>query len=652
MTDAAVQTRRETRLQTQFRAADAAPTTYNADTHTVELTASAGARVKRWSWDGPWFEELDVAGVRLERVTAGQCPLLDTHSSWTIDDQLGAVRSARTEGGELIVSVAFSQSDRGMAVEQRVAAGELRGVSCGYRIHELEKVGEIDGVPILRAIDWELFEVSLVPVPADAQAGVRSVGDLHPCIIKETRAMKAETNTPATPATDPVVDETRAAPQTPAPATPAATPAVPDASAARMTAAEAIDFAADARAFGVEDTQARAWATDCTPETARSNLLRAAADKQRAQAPLNPAMSATRISVDERDTFRMAISSALLHRANPKNELHEAGREYRGMSLLEIARRNLEANGEKCGGLNKRELADLALRQHSTSDFPHVLSNVAGKTLRAGYEAAPQTFKQWQRRASVPDFKQVTRLQMGAAPSFLLVPEGGQFKMGTIGEGKEVYAIATYGRIFSVTRQVLINDDLDAFTRVPSMWGRAAADFESDAAYAPLIANPNMGDSVALFHATHGNLAGSGGAIAEGTLEAAEIAMGAQTGIEGRAINLSPRWLIVGRKDNVAAKKLMTTVTPAQASQVNVYANTFDIVVESRLNRSSGATPWYMAADADQVDTIEYAYLEGDDGVFLDERVGFEVDGIEYKARLDFGVKAIDYRGLYQNPGT
>uniref|UniRef100_UPI00344B5731 prohead protease/major capsid protein fusion protein n=1 Tax=uncultured Brevundimonas sp. TaxID=213418 RepID=UPI00344B5731 len=443
--------------------------------------------------------------------------------------------------------------------------------------------------------------------------------------------------------------EQRAAPA-PAPA-PVPAPA-PDANAGRMDAAAAIQFVEDARAFGSEiETQARTWATTLTADAARAQLLRAAADHQRAATP-EPVHARATITRDARDTMRQAMADAVMHRHNPALELPEAAREWRGLSLLEMARYNLEANGEKVRGLTKRELAGLALRQHSTSDFPNLLSNVAGKTLRAGYEMSPQTFKAWQRRASAPDFKQISRLQLGGAPSFLLVPEGGQFKQGTIGEGKEVYSLATYGRIFNVSRQTLINDDLDAFTRIPEMWGRAASDFESDVAYAPLIANPNMGDGVALFHSTHANLAGSGAVISETTIQAAEVAMGSQVGIEGRPIRATPKWLITAVKDKVAAQKLLSAVQATQTSNVNVYQGAMTPIVEPRLNRASGATPWFIAADSAQVDTIEYAYLEGDDGVFLEERTGFEVDGIEFKARLDFASKAIDFRGLYQNPGT
>jgi len=653
--------RRQADLAVQRRASEVG--TYNADTRTVELTAATGVRVRRYDWDiGYYWEELAMTpdAVDLSRVEAGQCPLLDSHSRWSIEDQLGIVESARLESSQLITPVRFSEGEKAKTAEANVANRTLTGVSIGYRILELSLIEkDAQGVPVYRATKWALMEVSLTPVPADPAAGVRSETGLHPCVIVETRKMPPENE----PAVQPAADQNRVAPA-PAPA-PAPVPAArgedtqtaPDASAARMSGVQAIDFVEDARALGVDVAQARGWAEKLTPDAARGELLRAAADKQRDEAPRIAAGDGARITHDARDKARDACSLALLNRFEPgryklDGAVGEGAREWRGMSLLEMARSNLEANGEKVRGLSRRELADMALRTHSTSDFPYILANVANKTLRQGYESSPQTFKAWQRRATAADFKQIQRTQLGGAPGFLLVPEGGEFKMGTIGEGKEVYALATYGRKFSITRQTLINDDLDAFSRIPVMMGRAAADLESDTAYAPLIANPNMGDSVALFHASHGNLAGSGAAISETTISAREAAMGIQTGLEGRYINVTPKFLIVAPKDKVAAQKMLTAVMPTATSGVNVYANSMDLVVEARLSRSSGAVPWFMAADPAQVDTIEYAYLEGEEGVYLEERAGFDIDGMEFKARLDIASKAIDWRGLQMDPGT
>jgi hypothetical protein len=74
------------------------------------------------------------------------------------------------------------------------------------------------------------------------------------------------------------------------------------------------------------------------------------------------------------------------------------------------------------------------------------------------------------------------------------------------------------------------------------------------------------------------------------------------------------------------------------------------VTVEPRITDLS----WFLASDpnAQPIDTIEYAYLAGAEGLMIEQRQGFEVDGVDIKARLVFGAKAIDYRGLYKNPGA
>ena len=318
-----------------------------------------------------------------------------------------------------------------------------------------------------------------------------------------------------------------------------------------------------------------------------------------------------------------------------------------------MARSFLEAEGVRVKGLGRDEIATRAL--HSTSDFPQILAGVTNRTLREAYEAAPRTYQAISRRATVADFKSVQRLQLGEAPQLEKVNESGEFKRGTIGEAKETYRVETYGKVVGITRQVLINDDLDAFTRVPSLFGTAAATLESDVVWSIFTANPNMADGKTLFHAGHSNLAGTGTALDVANLAKARTAMSRQTGLDGKTVlNIRPSFLVVPTSLELAAEQLLAqNLVPAKSTDV-VPANIRSLVVvsEPRLDPASGAVPWYLVASPAAIDTIEYAFLEGQEGVFIETRMGFDVDGVEIKARLDFGAKAIDWRGLYKNPGV
>ena len=239
------------------------------------------------------------------------------------------------------------------------------------------------------------------------------------------------------------------------------------------------------------------------------------------------------------------MANALLHRYSPTLfQLEDAARQYRGMTLLELARESLGNAGVNTRGLSRDEVATRAL--HSTSDFPEILSAVTNKTLRQAYEAYPRTFMLFCRQVLATDFKAMHRVQLGEAPQLLEVGESGEFKRGTLGESKESYKVKTYGRVVAITRQTLINDDLDAFTRIPAMYGNSIAQLESDVVWGVITSNPAMADGSALFHANHKNLAGTGAALAVDAVGAARAAMAKQTGLDKKTVlNVRPAFLIV-----------------------------------------------------------------------------------------------------------
>lgn len=350
-----------------------------------------------------------------------------------------------------------------------------------------------------------------------------------------------------------------------------------------------------------------------------------------------------------------AIANALLHRSDHAVALTEDGRRYRGLSLIEIARECVEARGISTRGMSRIELAGEALQVRgsgmmATSDFPNILASIANKTLRAGYEAMPQTFRPLVRIASVPDFKQVSRVQLGEAPQLEKVNEHGEFKRGSMGEAAEKYSVATYGKIVAITRQVLVNDDLSAFTRIPRAFGVQASMLESDLVWGIITGNPAMADGFALFHANHKNL-GSAAAISVASVGAGRQAMRVQTGVDGKTLlNLSPTYIIAPVALETALDQFLSPIVPQQTSNAVPSALRKLIpITEPRLDAAS-ATNWFMAADNAMIDTIELAYLEGAEGVYTETRQGFDVDGVEVKVRMDVGAKAIDWRGFYKNP--
>jgi HK97 family phage prohead protease len=161
-----------------------APGSYDAKARTIEATLATTTQVKRYFFT----EELEISAdaVDLGRAAKGMCPLLDAHNQRDIGAVIGTLSNVRIEADELVGTLTFGETDAARTAEGMVARGELKGISIGYRVNTWTIISEEDGHETWRATRWELLEVSLVPVPADANAGVRAaVGPTPSATITE-----------------------------------------------------------------------------------------------------------------------------------------------------------------------------------------------------------------------------------------------------------------------------------------------------------------------------------------------------------------------------------------------------------------------------------------------------------------------------------
>ncbi|MDO5606640.1 MAG: peptidase U35, partial [Paracoccus sp. (in: a-proteobacteria)] len=479
------------------------------DSRSFEVVWTTGAQVRRYSWarDEEFDEELVVSAnaMRLERLNSG-APFLNAHASYSLRSILGVVvdGSVRIEGGKARARIRLSERAEVEDIWRDIRAGIIRNVSVGYRVHRFERVAKADrsdggARALYRAVDWEPLEISAVAIGADPGAGIRAEGAsetrLYPCQISGMGAAPQHLTQRGHIMDDDEITESpqthRADPAPQAAAAPGAPPPASDAEAIRSEERARVSTIMTLCArHGLDATFSGDLIARGVPlDAARAAVLDALVTNDPAGRIVEPAPAQARDTGAGQIAYRDAVTSALMHRAHPgAAALPDPAREFRGMTLMELARHALERSGTRTAGMSKMELAGAAFARagtgyHSTSDFAAILANVAGKTLRDAYVSTPRTFGAWARRATITDFKPVQRTQLGGAPDLHKVLESGEFQYGTIGEGREVYALATYGRIVAITRQTLINDDLDAFTRVPASFGASAADLESDIVY-------------------------------------------------------------------------------------------------------------------------------------------------------------------------
>ncbi len=656
-------------------------TAVDSQTRQANLVWTTGAAVQRYDWynDRYYMEELsmDPKHVRMGRLDSGRAPLLNSHSRWDLSSVMGVVRSARLDKTEGTASVEFSKRADVEPYYQDVCDRIISNISVGYQVFAYDRIPPTQDGQMWRyvAIDWEPHEVSLVSIGADAECGVRSDDPNKPNKGPSGRMMPCTFSTRSTPevSTPPAaagiqhreeitmpgdVNNTTTAAN---PAAAPAAPAGPDQRALDEARAEG------ARHEGVRQAGIREAVQLGGLETAYADQLIAQRDMTAADAGLavlrekakrstaTQTISAAGIETvrDETDVRRNSMAEAIVHRLNPSVALHESGRQFRHMSLLRMAEESLSTSGASVRGQSAIEIAGRAM--HSTSDFPAVLALVLNKRLRQAYTQSQPTYTRWARRApNAPDFKQIQLTQLGGAPGLLKVNEGGEFKYGTLSDGKEVYSVLTYGRVVPISRQTIVNDDLRAMDRLVGAFGASARRLENEIVYAQLTGNPAMGDGTTLFHNDHDNVGGAA-TIGLPSLTEARQLMRQQKGLQGETLNLVPAYLIVPSSlEQLAYQYTSTQYTPAQASDVNEFRTggrtALEPIVEPLLDAAS-ATAFYLASDNAMVDTVEYCYLDGAEGVWIENEIGFDVDGMKVKARLDFAAKAVDHRGLVKMPG-
>ncbi len=316
------------------------------------------------------------------------------------------------------------------------------------------------------------------------------------------------------------------------------------------------------------------------------------------------------------------------------------------MTIPDLARECLRAAGVSTTGLSNASVIERA-GYHSTSDFPQVLGDTMGRSVRAAYTAAPSALRPLARQRTATDFRMQHRLALSTGTFKLLkVNEAGEFKEGSLIEGGEAYKVDTFGRIFSISRQALVNDNLGAFSDLPRTLGQAAAALEADVLAGLVTGNPVMSEGNAVFSAPQ--QLGIPGAITSHR-QRGPHGHASLKGPGGEVLNVSPRFLVVPPELETTAEQYVAQLAAAEAGSVNPLAGKLTVVVEARLTDDS---QWHVVADPASTDGLEYALLEGEDGPQTITEQGFDVDGVRIRVRHDFGGGWVDWRSWFRNPGA
>lgn len=419
----------------------------------------------------------------------------------------------------------------------------------------------------------------------------------------------------------------------------------------------------------------QAWASEMvnggfTLEQAKSNALDRVAATHKPLQLSGGDFGGISIGMDSRQQLSASISDAISLQNGVKLSSPRPGVDnLRGLSITEIGRVYLNAWGVDTRGMSRsgiaRALFDSRLVASrvgeralaaGTGDFPQILADSLGKSLRQGYAESPRTWSLWAKRGTAPDFKQQKRPILSELPTPAAIAPAGEYIHTNPSDAVEVFTLQKYGHIVSLSWEALMNDDLNAFATIISKQGAAAGRLEDDVAYAPLTSNQTMTeDNVALFHtSSHKNLASSGAVLSLTTISAGRAKMRLQTGPKGATLSLMAAHLLVPVEIADLARQIVaSTVAPGGTNATENYETirALTVVEEPRLSTAS-ATAWYLAARNSTIDTVEVCFLQDEPQPVLLQEEEFERDVRKFKVRHTVAGRALDYRGLYKNPGA
>ncbi|WP_302360334.1 prohead protease/major capsid protein fusion protein [uncultured Megasphaera sp.] len=609
------------------------PTGIKSGERTVTVSFASEEPYKRWF--GTEVLQVDETALELTRFSNGIGCVLYNHNR---DDVVGRIDRAWIEQGKAYAEITFDDDEEAEKIYHKVKSGTLKGVSVGYIVNEYTEVkeneslvtphGEIKG-PCYVATKWEAMEISIVSVPADASVGVgRSQEEAFKSIVKALKQKEEEQS---------MSEEQKNMNQI----------NVEQSKDNHKELREAIQKERE-RCENIT-TLCRHFNIDAKEWIEKGTSLADVQTQVLAKAAQNTAPAANfEVKEEEADKYRAAATDALLMRAGVCIEQPAAGaNELRSMRLRSLMCDVLEREGvAHVQRMDDDELVRAALT--GTGALPGILSNVANKTMGKAYAEAPTTFQYFTSVGSNVDFKEASQYRLSEAGELVEVTENGEFEQDELKEGSAKKKVLTFGRAFTFTRQMIINDDLGALTRIPALYSAAAKRGINRLVYQQLTAANNYSEE-------NGNMASTGGALSLSTINAGRVAMRKQKNMRDEAmLNIVPKFLIVPAELEFTARQMLTSTSDPDGKNsgvVNPLMNSMQVVSDAELDDIDNKA-WYMAADPMLMDTIEVTYLNGQQTPTIESQIAFDTLGIRYRIYMDYGVTVLDAKGLYKNAGA
>lgn len=589
-----------------YREREAKLSTVNEEERSVRLSFASETPVID-CWGDKEILRCNESACKLDRGVDGVMCALFNHDRNVI---IGHPTDFSFENGKAYCTIRFAETEKAQEVYSLVKDGHLNGVSVGYRVNRYDVVEPgartEDGIegPAYIATDWEVFEVSIVSVPADASVGVGRSMQYVANNEKEERKVSEM------PEQKINVEAERAAAVT--------------AERERISAIESL-----CKQYDLPAEQRSAWLANGTSlNDAKLEALDIVAKRN---APKPVAIETGKDDLEKRSAAY--VDGLCLRHGVKKAEYAEGAQQMRGLSQRDLARQVLMDQGER--SVMFMSDAELLQRALTTGAFAGILDRVVRASVSQGYNEAQTTYKAWAQIGSLPDFKATKRVQLAAGVEPETIAENGEFTYADFAADGVDVQLSTDGIAWKYTRQAFINDDLSILTKIPA---REAAAFARKINRLAYIALASVAKGV------------TGTALTTATMDAARQYLRKQTIKDGNKkqnvkLNLAPTHVIVPPEMELAAYQMInSTADPSGANSgvANGFRNSLIPVCDANL----AANAWYLLAGNNQVDTIEVSFLNGVDVPVVEAQDEFNSLARSYRMYLDFGVKLLDSTGI------
>jgi len=572
--------------------------------------------------DETYIEKLDVKGAKFQRLKT----FFKDHNR-SVDSAIGKVKNIRVEDNQLKADVVFGEDIEAQRVFKKYVDGILTDCSIGYRILDTKVELRQNDPALVTVTDFEIFELSAVGLGFDKGAVVGRQLNLNTGVNVMNKEIKQGIDEIRS-----VVDDLNIKQEATEKRTEEQSNKELETSKLKNEQNRVLEIMGLVENEQLELNQAR----DFIQNSISIDEVRKAVLDEKIKT------SAVIVgSVPQEKQMLREIEDSIVSRCGVNVDLKD--NYFRGASLNDMARHILQ--------LNSMDKLDIAQRSMTNDQFTLLLGNIANRVLVSNFEQQEGTYHLWTYNVDLPNFKLQTDVSVKNLNGRLAkLKEKGELENLELDENGEVWKLESFGNKFTFTRQMLINDDLSAFSNIVSQFGIMAKRTANGRVYDLLqekgdFANYKMADGKSLFDTAHKNL-DTGTALNSDSLSEARLKMRRQT--DGKiALNINPKYLLVSPENERVALELLTSDSKIDANHngvVNIHKNSLDLIIESELEPK----PWYLATSRK---TIKTGTLAGTGGVPIVQERFRSGGGIEYECLFDFGLVVEDYRGLYKNKG-